>query len=103
MPNTRKHLIIRGRVQGVFYRVSFQERALALDVTGWVKNNYDRSVEAVIEGSEDCISKLIKWCHHGPPGAYVTDVEVKTEGGLQENILKRSYRISVTLILFHFL
>ena len=79
MPNVRKHLIIRGRVQGVFYRVSFQERASALDVTGWVKNNYDGSVEAAVEGSGESIGKLIKWCSHGPRGAYVTDVEVKSE------------------------
>ncbi len=79
MPGVRKHLIIRGRVQGVFYRVSFQERAFALDVTGWVKHNYEGSVEAVIEGSEGSIDKLIKWCYHGPRGASVTDVEVKSE------------------------
>jgi acylphosphatase len=79
MTGVRKHLIIRGRVQGVFYRVSFQEKAFALDVTGWVKNNYDGSVEAAIEGSEESINKLINWCYHGPRGASVTDVEVTTE------------------------
>ena len=79
MPDIRKHLIIHGRVQGVFYRVSFQEKAFALDVTGWVKNNFNGSVEAVIEGEESNVENLIKWCYHGPRGASVTEVEVKTE------------------------
>jgi acylphosphatase len=79
MPDVRRHLIISGRVQGVFYRATFQERALSLDVTGWVKNNFDGSVEAVIEGDTDNVEKLITWCYHGPRGARVTDVEVKPE------------------------
>jgi acylphosphatase len=79
MPNVRKHLIIQGRVQGVFYRATFQDRAFALDVTGWVKNNFDGSVEAVIEGDAENVEKLIKWCYHGPRGAHVTNVDVMTE------------------------
>jgi len=75
----RAHLFISGRVQGVFYRANTQERARRLGLTGWVRNLPDGRVEAVVEGEEEKIRELINWCHEGPPGARVEDVEVHWE------------------------
>jgi acylphosphatase len=74
MDNIRAHLIIEGRVQGVWFRDSTRNEATRLNLTGWVKNRFDGSVELVAEGSREEVKKLIEWCHHGPPGARVTMV-----------------------------
>ncbi len=70
----RAHVIISGRVQGVYYRSSMKDEALALGVCGWVKNRPDGSVEGVLEGGREQVEKLIEWCRQGPPMAEVTDV-----------------------------
>lgn len=75
----RAHLIISGRVQGVFFRANTQQKANQLNITGWVKNRWDGKVEAVIEGEKNQVEKLIMWCHHGPAGAIVEEVEVTWE------------------------
>ena len=74
--NVRAHLLISGRVQGVFFRATMQEEAEKLGVTGWVRNLPDGRVEAVVEGPEDKVKQLIEWAHHGPPAARVEKVEV---------------------------
>lgn len=74
MDNIRAHLIIEGRVQGVWFRDSTRNEATRLNLTGWVKNRFDGSVELVAEGAREEVKKLIEWCHHGPPGARVTMV-----------------------------
>jgi acylphosphatase len=79
MNNKRKHAIIKGWVQGVFFRATLQQKAYELEITGWVKNNYNGSVEAVFEGENKNIDKIIEWCHHGPHGASVKEVLVKDE------------------------
>ncbi len=79
MSKSRKHLFIKGRVQGVFFRATMQDVAHANSVTGWVKNNYDGSVETVLEGEIENIEKVARWCRTGPRGAYVSEVNVKTE------------------------
>lgn len=79
MANVRKHVIIKGRVQGVFYRASTHERALVWGVNGWVKNTSSGRVEAVFEGDEQSVERLIRWCHKGPPGAIVRKVEVDSQ------------------------
>jgi len=75
----RAHLFISGRVQGVFYRANTRDEARRLGLTGWVRNLPDGRVEAVVEGEEAKIKELIDWCHEGPPGALVRDVEVRWE------------------------
>jgi acylphosphatase len=72
----RAHVFIKGLVQGVFFRSSTRSEAVRLGVTGWVKNLWDGRVEAVFEGDEEKVKQMIEWCHHGPPGAHVTGVEV---------------------------
>ncbi|UCF95826.1 MAG: acylphosphatase [Spirochaetaceae bacterium] len=79
MAKVRKRVVIAGRVQGVFYRVTMREYAQALNVNGWVKNRHDGKVEALLEGEVEDLEKLIRWCYQGPPGARVSAVKVKTE------------------------
>jgi len=76
---SRVHAWISGRVQGVFYRASTHEKATSLGLKGWVKNLPDGRVELVAEGPPDKIEELLEWCQQGPPGARVTDIEVKHE------------------------
>ena len=71
------HLIISGKVQGVFYRVNTKKTARKLGLKGWVKNTPDGKVEAVISGEEQHNKAFIEWCKVGPARAEVTDVEVK--------------------------
>ena len=69
--NIRKHVIIKGRVQGVWFRYSTQQEADANDVTGWVKNRYDGHVEAVFEGDSErlCVDRLSSF-QHKPASGY---------------------------------
>ncbi len=77
MQNGRVHLIIRGIVQGVFFRASTREMAVRLGLKGWVRNLPDGNVEAVFEGPADKLQQAVQWCRKGPPGARVTNVEEK--------------------------
>lgn len=70
-------LIISGRVQGVGYRDSMRMVAQALDVTGWVRNLANSDVEAVVQGDEAAIDRLVAWCHNGPPSANVRFVDAQ--------------------------
>jgi len=76
---SRVHLLIEGRVQGVFFRASAQAEAHRLRVAGWVRNCPDGSVEIVAEGKRKDIDDLIAWCRHGPRGAEVWNVEIRWE------------------------
>lgn len=75
----RVHIVIYGRVQGVFFRALTQEKAAELGLTGWVRNREDGTVEVVAEGGKDKLDELVKWCRTGPPDARVTEVEVRSE------------------------
>jgi acylphosphatase len=68
-------LRISGRVQGVGFRYSAIDEARRLGVTGWVRNTHDGAVELLAEGRRDLLQRLATWCHVGPRGALVTDVE----------------------------
>jgi len=69
------HLIVRGKVQGVWYRAGTQEQAQKLDIAGWVRNLPDGSVEIQAEGLRENLDALIKWCRQGPPSAEVKDID----------------------------
>lgn len=73
----RAEIIVRGRVQGVFFRASAQQEALALGLTGEIGNLPDGAVEAVVEGERRAVDDFIAWCKRGPPAARVEDVRVK--------------------------
>jgi len=76
-----KRLLISGRVQGVNYREAMRQEARRLDVTGWVRNRRDGSVEAVVDGAPSDVQAMIEWAHRGPPSARVTDVTVSEHPG----------------------
>ena len=76
-----RRLLVRGRVQGVWYRESLRIEAERLGVTGWVRNLRDGSVEAVIEGADTAVAMLIDWAHRGPEQARVTAVEIAPHAG----------------------
>ncbi len=79
MAKTRAHVLVNGRVQGVFFRQNIKNQARSRGVNGWVKNLEDGRVEAVFEGEEGAVQALVEFCRHGPRGAYVTDVKVEWE------------------------
>lgn len=70
-------LLVRGRVQGVYFRASAQREARRLGLTGWVKNRPDGYVELLAEGEEDEIKELVGWAHKGPGAARVDGVDVR--------------------------
>ncbi len=72
----RVQVIITGRVQGVGFRGSCQHAAVALGLTGWVRNRWDGSVEALFEGPEAKVDAMLMWCYQGPPMADVMSVEI---------------------------
>ena len=78
-PRVRRRVVVRGRVQGVFFRDSVRSRARASGVAGWVRNRADGAVEAVFEGGPDPVERLVRFCETGPRGARVTSVEVFEE------------------------
>ena len=80
MTDVRSHIIVKGKVQGVWFRDSTRREAVRLGLYGWVKNCYDRSVEIVVEGPSGQIGKLLEWCQNGPSGARVSEVnEIEEE------------------------
>jgi acylphosphatase len=72
-------VVVRGRVQGVFFRVETRERARSLGLSGWVRNTPDGSVEAVFEGDREPIESMLAWCRRGPSLARVDDVQTEWE------------------------
>ena len=76
-----RRLRMTGRVQGVFFRESMRIEAVRLDVTGWVCNRTDGSVEAVVQGSLDSVEAIVRWAHRGPEDARVAAVEVSEASG----------------------
>lgn len=68
-------MVVKGRVQGVFFRQSCRELAVASGVRGWVRNRVDGAVEVRMEGSPGAVDRLVEWCRQGPPHAVVTAVE----------------------------
>jgi len=69
-----RRLVIRGRVQGVGYRMAMTDAAVALGVTGWVRNRRDGTVEALVQGDNVVVERLLAWSRRGPPGARVAEV-----------------------------
>ena len=75
----RVHVIVSGRVQGVFFRYETKKEALKRGVKGWVRNLPTGEVEAVFEGEKGDVEEMIKFCRKGPPLAKVKDVKVSWE------------------------
>jgi len=75
----RVRVIISGEVQGIYFRANIKENAVMLDLTGFVRNLPDGSVEAVFEGEETDIEEVIEFCKEGPRRAKVLDVDVEEQ------------------------
>jgi acylphosphatase len=76
MDNVRAHVMISGRVQGVFFRDHTLRAARERGVLGWVRNTRSGQVEAILEGEQGEVEEMVRWCHQGSPGSQVTRVEV---------------------------
>jgi acylphosphatase len=75
----RVHLAIRGRVQGVNFRWYARSRAQSLGLAGWIRNRPDGTVEAVVQGPRDAVTRFVEWVHHGPSLAEVERVDMRDE------------------------
>lgn len=73
---TRVHVLISGKVQGVWYRASTKQKADELGVFGWVRNTADGNVEAVFEAEKEALDAMIAWCWIGPVHAQVSDIKM---------------------------
>lgn len=72
-------MVVSGEVQGVFFRETTRRRADSLEVSGWVTNRDDGTVEAVFEGPDDAVEQMVEFCRKGPGDAIVEGVEVAEE------------------------
>ena len=68
------HLIIKGKVQGVFYRASAKKAANSLSLNGWVRNKENGDVELLVTGPSDRLKQFTDWCREGPAGAIVSEL-----------------------------
>lgn len=84
MGSKRAHVFVQGRVQGVSFRYHTTQQASQHDVGGWVRNLADGRVEAVFEGEEADVDRMVRWCQQGPPAARVDDVDVQWDDGEDE-------------------
>ena len=75
----RRRVVVRGLVQGVFFRDTVRRRASTAGVAGWVRNNRDGTVEAVFEGAAHEVERLVDVCRSGPRGARVDEIEIYDE------------------------
>lgn len=75
----RKHIFIKGKVTGVFFRAFIRERALELGLNGWVRNLDENTVEAVFEGEKEKVDKIIELCSNGPSRAVIKDIKIIEE------------------------
>ncbi len=72
-------MLVRGRVQGVFFRDSCARQARAHDVAGWIRNRADGAVEAWFEGHPQAVEKLVTWCRQGPSRARVDAIDITAD------------------------
>ncbi len=84
MNSKRVHLLIKGRVQGVYFRQSMMETAEKNNVLGWVQNLPDNRVEAILEGNDSNMYAVIEWANFGPAGAVVDELKITEENYVGE-------------------
>ena len=79
MKQQRVHLLVSGKVQGVFFRQALKVLAVKNNVCGWVRNLKDKQVEALLEGDSNAINLIVEWAHHGPANARVDEIKFNNE------------------------
>ena len=86
----RVRVVVHGFVQGVYFRDATRRLALRHGVSGWVRNNWDGTVEAVFEGEPETVERLVEFCRNGPRGAVVERVDVREEPpeGLRDFVVR---------------
>ncbi len=72
-------VLVKGRVQGVGYRAAAVRQAHLQGVTGWVRNNDNGTVQAVVQGTPDQVDRMLEWMRHGPPAARVLELSTEAE------------------------
>jgi len=75
----RRKVVVKGEVQGVFFRESTEQEAQGQGVSGWVANRDDGAVEAVFEGESEAVENMVEWCRSGPSSASVDRVDSSDE------------------------
>ena len=75
----RSHVVIAGKVQGVCFRMETKRVAESYNVSGWVRNNRNGTVEAIFEGEKDDVASVIEWCKKGPSHSKVSRVDIAEE------------------------
>lgn len=84
MNSKRVHLLVEGRVQGVYFRQGMMETAEKNNVLGWVRNLPDNKVEAILEGNDSNVDAVVEWARFGPAGAVVQELKVTEETYVEE-------------------
>ncbi|MDR4511555.1 MAG: acylphosphatase [Nitrososphaeraceae archaeon] len=79
LEHVRVHLVVSGKVQGVYFRKHLQEISTENNVTGWVRNLKNGDVESILEGLKSDVDKVVEWCHKGPQDSRVDKVEILYE------------------------
>ena len=79
MEQQRIHLLVSGKVQGVFFRQALKVVAKKNNVLGWVRNLTDKRVEAVLEGDKKSVNSVIEWARIGPANSHVDNIEINNE------------------------
>ena len=84
MDSKRVHLLIKGRVQGVYFRQGMMETAEKNNVLGWVRNLLDDNVEAILEGNDSNVDAVVEWARFGSAGAVVKELKIIEENYIGE-------------------
>jgi len=75
--NKSVHILVTGKVQGVFFRQATKVIAIKNHVTGWVKNLESGQVEILLEGEDQNVNSIVKWCHNGPANSRVDEIKIE--------------------------
>lgn len=86
--NVTLHLVIYGRVQGVYFRDSMRREAQRLGIAGWVRNRSDGAVEAVVQGDTAAVDAIVRWARRGPERAQVERVDIEPADGVYSGFSK---------------
>ena len=79
MVKSSVHILVTGKVQGVFFRQATKVIAIKNHVTGWVKNLESGQVEILLEGKDQNVNSIVEWCHNGPANSRVDEIKIKQQ------------------------
>mgnify|MGYP001808374417 FL=1 len=79
MVKQRTHILVTGKVQGVFFRQATKVVAIKNNVNGWVKNLENSQVEILLEGEETDVNSVVDWCRNGPANSRVDKIEINQQ------------------------